>query len=151
MSNRAALKAAMPAMFAHEGHWDGVYRHIDADGRLLDQHRTTTWCELPDEGPFSYVQHNRLIWDDGREATYEFGGTLAGNRLVWDTDRFFGEGWESDGGVIMLRLERRDVPGSYYIEMITIAPDQRTRARTWQWYKDGVPWKRTLCDEWRVE
>ncbi len=151
MSNRAALMAAMPAIFLHEGHWDGIYRHIDAEGRLIDQHRTTTWCELPDTGPWSYVQHNRLFWEDGRTESYEFGGRLEGERLIWDTDRFSGYGWQSAEDIILLKLDRKDVPGSYYVEMISIAPDGQNRARTWQWFREGRPWKRTLCDEWRVE
>jgi hypothetical protein len=151
VSNRAALKAAMPAIFAHEGRWDGVYRHISTDGDLIDQHRTVTWCELPDSGPWVYVQHNQLFWDDGREANYEFGGRLEGDLLFWDTDRFSGYGWQGEEETIMLKLDRLDVPGAYYVEMINIAPDHQARARTWQWFKDGKPWKRTLCDEWRIE
>lgn len=150
MSNRAALFAAMPAMAGHEGRWDGVYTHLAVDGALLDRHRTETLCAFPDSGPFAYIQHNLLSWDDGRSATFEFGGRLEGRRLAWDTDRFSGYGWETDGGVIMLRLDRKDVPGSFYVEMITLAPDGQSRARTWQWFRDGAPWKRTLCDEGRV-
>jgi hypothetical protein len=148
---KADFVAAMPNMVAHEGEWEGVYRHIDcATGEVLDQHRMWTWCEFPDDGPFAYVQHNRLSWDDGRTATYEFGGVFDGEKLVWETDRFSGYGWETHEGTLMLRLDRLDVPGAYYIEMINIAPDGESRARTWQWFKDGKPWKRTLCDEWRV-
>ncbi len=146
-----AFTSAMPNMLRHEGEWEGVYRHIDCDGALLDQHQMWTWCEFPDDGPFAYVQHNRLTWDDGRTATYEFGGIYREGRLYWDTDRFFGYGWEAEEGTLMLKLDRLDVPGAYYIEMINIAPDNQTRARTWQWFKDGRPWKRTLCDEWRVK
>jgi hypothetical protein len=148
---KADFAAAMPSMIAHEGEWEGIYRHIDCrTGDLLDQHHMWTWCEFPDDGPYAYVQHNRLRWDDGRTAEYEFGGVFDGKRLVWNTDRFSGTGWETHEGTVMLRLDRRDVPGAYYIEMITIAPDGQSRARTWQWFKDGRPWKRTLCDEWRV-
>jgi hypothetical protein len=143
--------AAMPNMIRHDGQWEGVYRHVDRDGSLLDQHHMWTWCEFPADGPFAYVQHNKLTWDDGRTAEYEFGGTYWDGRLHWDTDRFRGYGWETEEGVLMLRLDRLDVPGAYYIEMITIAPDNQNRARTWQWFKDGKPWKRTLCDEWRIK
>jgi hypothetical protein len=146
-----AFTSAMPNMLRHEGEWEGVYRHIDCDGALLDQHQMWTWCEFPDDGPFAYVQHNRLTWDDGRTATYEFGGIYREGRLYWDTDRFSGYGWEAEEGTLMLKLDRLDVPGAYYIEMINIAPDNQTRARTWQWFKGGRPWKRTLCDEWRVK
>jgi hypothetical protein len=149
MGNRAQLAAAMPAMLLHEGHWQGWYRHFSADGELLDAHRVKTWCEMPDDGPFHYVQHNWLEWDDGRSATYEFGGTLVGNRLHWETERFAGHGWQTAEDVLMLRLDRRDVADAYYIEMIALAADRQTRGRTWQWFQDGRPWKCTLCNEER--
>jgi hypothetical protein len=37
----------------------------------------------------------------------------------------------------MLRLDRRDDPGVHFIEMITLAGDGQSRARTWQWFRDG--------------
>jgi hypothetical protein len=144
--------AAMPNMLRHEGKWEGTYRHVDcATGALLDQHHMWTWCEFPDAGPYAYVQHNRLRWDDGTTREVEFGGVYRDGRIYWDTDRFTGYGWETEEGVLMLKLDRLDEPDSYYIEMIAIAPDNRTRARTWQWFKGGKPWKRTLCDEWRID
>jgi hypothetical protein len=145
--NRAQLAAAMPAMLGHEGWWDGWYRHYDGDGVLLDAHRTRTHCEFPAGGRWHYIQHSYLEWDDGRSASYEFGGRLKGDRLVWDTERFRGYGWQTHEDTLMLRLDRLDVPGAYYIEMISIAPDGQSRARTWQWFRDGKPWKRTLCNE----
>lgn len=143
------LRAAMPSIVAHEGEWDGIYRHIGADGILIDEHRTWTRCTFPEQGEDHYVQHNRMIWADGRTAEYRFGGRFENGRLRWNTDRFSGVGWETEG-IVMLRLERLDVPSAYYVEMITLAPDGRSRARTWQWFKDGRPWKRTLCDEERT-
>lgn len=155
MNNRDALAAAMPVMLLHEGWWDGWYRHVDADGTLLDAHKVMTWCEFPESGEWHYVQHNWLSWEDGpaagKQATYEFGGRLEGDRLVWKTDRFAGHGWQTTEDVVMLKLDRLDVPGAHYIEMISVAPDGQSRARTWQWFRDGRPWKRTLCDEWRIE
>lgn len=144
------LRTRMPSIVAHEGEWDGTYRHVAVDGSLLDEHHTWTRCEFPDDGEDHYVQYNRLSWADGRTAEYRFGGRWRDDRLHWDTDRFHGHGWETEDGVLMLRLERRDVPGAYYVEMITLAPDGQNRARTWQWFRNGKPWKRTLCDEWRI-
>ncbi len=148
---KADFAAAMPNMIRHDGEWEGVYRHVDRDGSLIDQHHMWTWCEFPSDGPYAYIQHNKLTWEDGRTATYEFGGVYRDGQLFWDTDRFSGYGWETHEGIVMLKLERIDVPGASYIEMINIAPDNQTRARTWQWFKDGAPWKRTLCDEWRIK
>ena len=150
MNNRIALKAAMPAMLHHEGWWDGWYRDIDTDGKLIDQRRVKTWCEFPEAGEWHYVQHNWLHWADGREETYEFGGELVGDRLRWDTDRFSGECWQSDD-LLLLRLDRADVADAYYTEIIEIGRADTHRARTWQWFKGGKPWKRTLCDEWRIK
>ena len=151
MSNRAELAAVMPAILLHEGWWQGWYRDFDNDGKLLDARRVKTHCEFPDAGEWHYVQHNWFSWEDGREATYEFGGRLEGNRIVWETDRFSGYGWETREGIFMLKLARQDVRGAYYAEMINLEPGARTRARTWQWFKGKEPWKRTLCDEWRIE
>ena len=151
MNNRTALRAAMPAMFLHEGWWDGWYRDVDPDGKLLDERRVKTFCEFPDKGEWHYIQHNWLEWADGRKAEYEFGGKLDGELIRWETDRFSGYGWETHESTIMLRLDRLDVPGSYSVESIHTAPGDRTRMRTWNWFKDGKPWKRTLCDEWKIE
>lgn len=146
-----ALQRAIPAMLLHEGWWDGWYRHYNGDGALIDQHKVKTHCEFPDQGEWHYVQHNWLNWEDGRMASYEFGGKLEGDRILWATDRFSGYGWETEEDTLMLKLDRLDEPGSYYVEMINIVPDRKSRRRTWQWFKDGQPWKRTLCDEWRIE
>lgn len=150
MSNRAELQRAMPAMLLHEGWWDGWYRHIGADGALLDAHKVKTWCEFPDVGEWHYVQHNWLQWEDGGSATYEFGGRLEGDRLVWQTDRFRGYGWQSHEDTLLLKLDRRDAEEAYYIEMIAISADRQSRSRTWEWFQDGQPWKWTLCNERRI-
>lgn len=146
---RALLAEHMPTMLAHEGHWDGTYRHEDNDGNILDQHRTLTRCEFPDGGEFAYIQHNDMIWSDGREQHFEFGGVYRDGRLYWDTERFSGYGWES-GGLILLRLDRKDAPGERYTELIELADDGKSRARIWQWFRDGTPYRRTLCDEKRT-
>ena len=136
--------AAMPNMLRHEGAWEGVYRHLDRDGGLIDEHRMWTRCEFPHEGAFAYVQHNRLSWADGRTAERVFGGAYRDGLLHWDTDRFSGTGWETREGTVMLRLDRKDEPGVHFIEMIHLSTDGRTRARTWQWFENGSPTRRTL-------
>lgn len=144
------LRTHMPLMLAHAGEWDGTYRHVAEDGALLDEHRTQTSCVFPDEGEAHYIQHSRLTWADGRQEEYRFAGTFRDGLLRWDTGRFVGYGWETRGA-LMLRLDRRDVPGAWYLEMIVLGDDPTTRARTWQWFRDGRPWKRTLCNERRID
>ncbi len=140
----------MPNMLRHIGNWEGIYRHFDRDGQLIDQHRTWTRCEFPDDGEHAYIQHNRMVWDDGRVVERSFGGAYRDGLLHWDTDRFIGTGWETREGSVMLRLDRKDEPGVHFIEMIHLANDGKTRARTWQWFENGAPTRRTLCDEWRI-
>ncbi len=149
--NRAALIAAMPAMLRHEGWWDGWYRDVDPAGRLIDERRVATQCAFPADGEFHYFQHNRLRWADGREAEYSFGGRLEGERIAWRTERFTGFAWQTLADTLMLRLDRLDVADAYYLETISIAPDDASRVRTWHWFRGGRPWKRTLCDEWRIK
>lgn len=144
------FREAMPAMVAHEGEWLGTYRHVDLAGETVDLHETWTRCEFPDGGPYAYVQYNRLTWPDGRTLERSFGGTFRDGRLWWDTDRFYGHGWQTDEGVVLLRLDRRDEPGIHFVEMISLSADGATRARTWQWFRDGTPFRRTLCDEKRI-
>lgn len=145
-----AFADAMPAMLRHAGEWEGIYRHVDRDFRLIDEHRMWTGCEFPATGEFAYIQHNKLSWPDGRTAEHRFGGTWDGELLHWNTDRFTGFGWETLDGIVTLRLDRKDDPGVHFVEMINLSTDGNTRSRTWQWFKDGVPFRRTLCDEWRV-
>lgn len=142
-----ALAEAMPTMSRHEGVWEGVYRHLDADGALVDIHRTTVRCEFPDEGPHAYVQTNHFVWDDGREYRAVLPGTFRDGRLWWNVDTFHGYSWETDDGIQLLNLTRKDEPGANFFEMITIGSTGQFRSRTWQWFRDGQLYKRTLCDE----
>ena len=141
---------AMPTMLRHAGKWEGEYRVVNRDGTLADFYHMSTFCEFPTEGPYAYVQHNVMRWDDGRTAERSFGGVYRDGMLWWDTDRLFGKGWETHGGIVMLNLIHRSEPGVRFSEMIELSEDGQTRARTWQWFRDGVPYMRTLCDEWRI-
>ena len=150
MSNAAAISEIMPGMVKHAGLWEGVYTHLDAGGAEIDRHRASVRCEFPDEGPYAYVQHNHFTWNDGREMRAELPGVLRGDKLWWDTETFKGCAWETDFGLILLNLERKDEPGARFYEIIALGEDGAHRARTWQWFRDGKLYKRTLCDEKRV-
>lgn len=149
--NRARLAAVMPTILKHEGVWEGVYRHVDAEGAPLDMHKVRIRCEFPEEGPHPYIQHNHFMWDDGRDYRATLPGVLEGDRLFWDLPTFSGTAWETHDGILLLNLTRKDEPGANFFEMITLGATGRHRSRTWQWFKDGRLYKRTLCDEWRVE
>ena len=150
MGHRQAMQNTLPAMLLHEGVWEGTYRVVDLDGRVIDEHRSRVQCVFPDDGPYAYVQRNLFTWPDGRVFEAKFGGELRGDRLYWDTDRFKGYGWSTLDDVIMLTLDRKDRPGESFTEIIVLAPNGNERARTWHWFKNGALYQRTLCDERRV-
>jgi hypothetical protein len=145
------LKRAMPSLAAHAGVWRGVYRHFDADGVLIDRHDARVECVFPNAGPFAYVQYNHFTWADGRELRAELPGILRDGRLWWDVETFHGYSWEAGDGIVLLNLQRKDEPGANFFEMITMGSTGAYRARTWHWFRDGRLYKRTLCDEQRID
>ncbi len=147
MGHRDDIQAVMPAMLLHEGVWQGDYQTIDLDGNVVDRHHARVECIFPDDGPYAYIQKNHFTWDAGKEVRLEFGGELQGDRLFWDTDRFTGYGWATRDDVVMLSLDRKDEPGASFVEVIIIGKDRNHRVRTWHWFKDGMPYQRTLCNE----
>ncbi|CAM3816465.1 DUF3598 domain-containing protein [Litorimonas haliclonae] len=140
----------MPAMMKHEGVWEGVYTHLDPNAKILDKHKVRIGCEFPDSGEFVYIQHNHFIWDDGREYKVDLPGIYRDGRLWWDTETFHGSAWQTKDNLILLNLNRKDDPGAHFFELIALGDTGEHRARTWHWFKDGKLYKRTLCDEWRV-
>lgn len=140
----------MPTILRHEGVWEGVYAHVDAKGALLDRHRVRVTCEFPDAGAYAYIQHNHFTWDDGRDYRATLPGVLRGGKLYWDLPTFSGACWETDDGILLLNLDRKDDPGANFYEMIVLGAGGLHRARTWHWFKDGRLFKRTLCDEVKV-
>lgn len=144
------IEKVMPAMVAHEGVWEGRYRHTDLDGTVEDEYASRIECVFPASGPYDYVQRNRYAWADGRVREYEFGGVLRGERLYWDTETFAGHAWTTGEGMILLTLERKDDPGAMFHEIILLGDDGRHRVRTWHWFREGRPFRLTLCNERRT-
>jgi hypothetical protein len=144
------LKALMPAMFAHEGTWIGHYRHLSESGELLDEHDSRVECTLPDETDIIFRQTNLFTWADGRKLDYGFEGALRNDQLWFDTATFVGGGWQTRAGIITLNLDRKDLPGHKFIEVIVMGDNQNHRVRTWYYFENGICYKRTLCTEQRV-
>jgi len=145
MSN--PLKTMMPEMYQHQGVWEGVYQHIDLDGKIIDEHASHVECVFPDQGEEVYVQRNRFTWDDGREHKVEFSGVIKDNKIWWDTDTFCGFGWVAAKNIILLELDRKDVENTKFSEIIVLGQNKRERVRTWHWLQNGKCFKRTLCNE----
>ena len=142
--------SVFPGMRAHEGVWTGTYTHLDASGMVEDRHASHVVCEFPDSGPVFYRQTITFNWPDGRERRTTFEGVIRDGAVWFDTPTFHGRSWETDDGLILLNLERKDEPGGRFFEIICMGEGGRYRARTWHWFRDGQLYRRTLCDEVRA-
>jgi len=151
MNDIENFRKDMPAMLDHEGMWEGVYTHINREAEVIDKHEVRVTCEFPTQGEYVYIQHNHFIWDDGRDYKVSLPGIYKDGRLWWDTDTFHGSAWQTKDNLIVLNLDRKDDPGANFFEMIAMGDSKRHRSRTWHWFKDGQLFKRTLCDEWKVD
>ncbi|OYU16433.1 MAG: hypothetical protein CFE37_00040 [Alphaproteobacteria bacterium PA4] len=136
----------------HVGLWRGRYRHFDTDGVLVDDHASEIINAFPESGPYAYVQTSRFLWDDGRAEEHVFPGVLRENRLHWSTERLNGTAFTTADAphALFLRFARVDLPGIAILEMIELDEAQGIRMRSWQWRRDGVPFRRTLVDERRI-
>lgn len=149
------LRTAMPVLARHEGIWEGSYRHYDAAGLLIDEHRSRLICRFPEDGPYPYHQTNIYQWADGRSETRDFPAIYRDGRLWWDNPLI--SGWAAEVALddfhrsLMLCWVRKDLPGTYLYEMIQISDCGRYRSRVWQWIEDGRLKMRTLIDETRTE
>ncbi|NRA28616.1 MAG: hypothetical protein HRU11_00010 [Parvularculaceae bacterium] len=140
-----------PATRAHEGVWQGTYTHLNAAAEIEDQHASTVFCEFPDDdGKVFYRQRIHFSWQDGRDRHDVFEGIPKDGALWYDTPTFHGKSWEAGDGVILLNLQRKDEPGAHFFEIIAMGTNGH-RARTWHWFREGQLYRRTLCDERRVD
>lgn len=139
-----------PATRAHEGVWEGVYTHLNANAEIEDRHEARVICEFPAGSDVFYRQHIRFTWADGRRHEDVFEGYVRGAVIQYDTPRFYGKSWETEDGLVLLNLHRKDEPGASFFELIAMGDTGKHRARTWHWFRDGRLFRRTLCDESRI-
>src|SRR5262249_48554532 len=78
------IKAEMPVFMHGPGVWAGMSRHLDAEGKLIAQHRSRLLIRFAEEGLHPILQTNLYYWDDGRVEKREFPVDYANRRLVYD-------------------------------------------------------------------
>jgi hypothetical protein len=138
------------------GVWEGWYRFYDAaTGRLTDQHRSRLLCRIiEEEGKPPYHQTNQYFWEDGRTDIREFPADYRDGRIWFDNDLI--TGWAAPmkpddfNRTTVLNWTRIGEPDLFLYEMIQHSDNGINRARTWQWFREGVCFQRTLIDEKRV-
>ena len=148
------IREGMPLLARHDGEWEGVYTHVDRDGKVIDQHRSRLSCRFPAGEEYDYRQVNTYTWPDGRTEVHEFPGRYDGyGRMTFDTDRLRGVTWALDETAIYLTWTYKSTDprvDQRLFELILLSPDGRHRTRAWQWLEHGVCVRRTLIDETRV-
>jgi hypothetical protein len=152
----AEFRMRMPQLMDSDGVWEGWYRYYDArTGMLTDQHRCRLICRIMEEdAPYPYYQTNQYFWEDGRVDIREFPAWYDEGRIWWDNDLI--TGWAAPmqpddyHRSTCLNWTRKGESDLFLYEMIQHSPNGIDRARTWQWFRDGVCFQRTLIDEKRV-
>ncbi len=148
------IKVAMPLLARNEGVWDGFYRHTDAQGNKIDEHRSRLICRFPDDGPHPYHQTNHYTWSDGRTEARDFPATYRAGRMWFDNDLIYG--WAAEvplddfNRTLMLNWTRKGESDLYLYEMIQMSDCGGYRSRVWQWIKSGRIHMRTLIDEEKI-
>ncbi len=138
-----------------EGVWDGTYRYLDDQGRLIDQHSSRLILRFAEKGTYPLLQTNIYTWDDGRRDRRHFAVDYINGRLLYDNDLikgYFERVAEDDNGLTTLGYWRRkDMDGVYFYEMIQRSADRKNRTRVWQCIKEkGGIFRRTIIDEVHV-
>lgn len=146
----SAIRSEMPVLARHEGEWEGVYIHVDADNVEIDRHKSHLQCRFPADGPHAYHQINTYTWPDGRREEIHFPATYKDRQIFWDTDRIIGRAWEIDPRTVVLTWTRKDAPDFYLYEMIQISEDGANRGRTWHWFEKDRLVRRTCITERRT-
>jgi len=148
------IREGMPLLAKHEGEWEGVYTHVDAEGRIIDRHRSHLSCRFPEDGGADYLQINTYTWDDGRTEQHSFPGRYDGHgRMTFDTERIRGVTWGLDEHTVYLTWRFKSTDPSVdqrLFEMIVLDDAGKHRSRTWHWLEHGVCVRRTLIQESRV-
>jgi hypothetical protein len=123
----------------------GTYIHLTPTGEVTDRH--ACFIEIAVRGE-RYSQRNTYEWADGRVEVHYFPGILSEGKVVIDTPRLSGTGFEIDEDSIMFHARFKDNDASLY-DFIRALGDSK-RARTWQVCKDGAVSKLVHVEEERV-
>lgn len=142
------IATRLPLLYRQAGSWAGRYRFLAPDFTLLDSYEFRIRVSFPDD--VTYRQESDYRWDDGRTQSLSFEGRLDGDRILFDTGRIHGAMWMVDDTTLYLRFGFVAQPNVEVFEMIQLAADGTTRARTWHWLCDGRLFQITLVEEGRV-
>ena len=145
-----SIRIDMPLLTRHEGEWVGEYIHVNANGEIVDRHRSHLCCRFPNAEQ-DYHQINTYTWSDGKTEQFSFPAEYRDGRIWFDTERIKGSAWEVDANSIILHWTRKDIEGASLYEMIQLSECGQHRSRTWHWLQNGELFQRTLIKETRLQ
>ncbi len=142
------MKELMPTLARGGGRWSGTYTHTDPDGHVLDHHDVHTFSSFPTDGSSDYRLETHNVWPGGKESRATHVADYKNGQLEW-RDTLVGWIRQVDDAIYL----KFSFPGDASIvvhEMIQVAKDGQSRARTWHWFKDDRLFKITLTKEKRA-
>jgi len=134
----------------HTGVWEGTYKRIDVNGKLLDQWKSRlTIRMMPNR---QYHQVNQYFWEDGFEECLDFGICQFNehNELIFDNPRLSGKAWETGRSVVLI-WDYKHRPGMTLFEQIDLIGDDTHRIRVWKWSENDNFLGITMIEERRVK
>lgn len=134
----------------HTGVWEGMYRRIDAEGKLIGEWKSRLTIRMFDDN--KYHQVNQYFWDDGHEEFHDFGVCEFNEKghLIFENPRISGYSWET-GDSVCLTWTYKNRPGSKLYEMIDLIGDDTHRIRNWRWAQGDEFQGITMIEERRVK
>ncbi len=152
-SSTQEFRDRFPALAKNEGVWDGMFRRVDADGRITAEFKSRIIKRyLPDETwPDMYHQTNIYNLANGERQQFDTKGWFADGKIHFSSDRV--DGWQMDDPAdsfqrtVFLYMVYKSNLDQYVYEMINVSDDGRYRTRMTQFLKDGQTVRRTLIDE----
>lgn len=147
------VRELLPVLARHEGVWDGMFRRVDADGRIVEEFSSRIIKRfLPDEfWPMIYHQTNMYDLPDGTKQVIDTKGKYEDGKVWFESARV--DGWQLDdpsdpfNRTVFLYMVYKSDPNQYVYEMINISDDGKNRTRMTQFLQNGKTTKRTLIDE----
>ncbi len=154
--SRAQLRRRSPLTAKMEGVWEGTFRRVDHEGKVISTLPSRITVRLlPDGEVHDYHQTNILNPDSSEEQRIESYGKWDVDRLRFFNDRV--DGWakavaaDEAGQTSVFLMEFKDGSGLTVSEVVSFVPgDPDVRMRATQYMRDGRIVRRTLIDEIRV-
>lgn len=154
--SRAQMLRLMPLTARMEGTWTGLFRRYDAQGVLQDTLPSEITVRfLPDGEAFDYAQTNVLRPPGRPVQRIESFGKWDVDRLRFSNARL--DGWAQDvaadptGLTSVFSMTYKDGSGMSVSEIVTLAPDGKSRMRATQYSVGGKIVRRTLIDEVKAD